>query len=353
MILKNNVMRNVSKMTLKSAKSVNSVDTVVGEVSGDYPILIPDSLLILKILIRPKTGPRIPTPATMSANRSLFVTHLAADVTEANLVNLFASFGPILSVKVCRDERRLSRGYGYVNFTTSSDARRAIDGLNFAQLNGQPIQVMVAQSEPTRRVSTDANVFVKNLDKSIDSKRLHELFAPFGPIVSSKLAQEVNGSSKGFGFVQYEREESAVRAIIALNGKQLAAKTIFCSKFMSKSLRQKALDTNKPKQLAVVYVKNLSADFDGQSLQELLAPYGRIDSAKVFHKNEKTFGFVSFENAMAANAAVLALHDKCLPNGSALYVSRVHSRVVPKKSADKQKTLKKRSDGRYVFVKYL
>ena len=53
----------------------------------------------------------------------------------------------------------------------------------------------------------------QNLDKSIDNKALHDTFSAFGNILSSKVALDVTGSSKGYGFVHYELDEAANLAI--------------------------------------------------------------------------------------------------------------------------------------------
>lgn len=56
----------------------------------------------------------------------------------------------------------------------------------------------------------------ENLPPSINSLQLHSLFSRFGTILSCKVAEE-NGKSKGFGFVQFDTEESAMSALYALH----------------------------------------------------------------------------------------------------------------------------------------
>ncbi len=49
---------------------------------------------------------------------------LHPDVTEAMLFDKFASAGPVLSIRVCRDMiTRRSLGYAYVNFQQPADGK--------------------------------------------------------------------------------------------------------------------------------------------------------------------------------------------------------------------------------------
>ncbi|KAL6494196.1 hypothetical protein OROGR_030996 [Orobanche gracilis] len=102
---------------------------------------------------------------------------------------------------------------------------------------------MYSHRDPSVRKSGAANIFVKNLDKAIDHKALYDTFLAFGTILlSCKIATD---ASKGYGFVQFENEESAQNAIFNLNGKLIGGKEVFVSHFQRKQDRENVVGTAK------------------------------------------------------------------------------------------------------------
>ena len=242
---------------------------------------------------------------------SLYVGDLDASVTDSQLFDAFSQMGQVVSVRVCRDlATRRSLGYGYVNFTTPQDAARAIQELNYIPLNGKPVRVMYSHRDPSVRRSGAGNIFIKNLDKSIDHKALHDTFSAFGNIISCKVALDSSGQSKGYGFVQYETEESAQRAMSELNGMLLNDKQVYVGPFLR---RQERDSTSSVTKFTNVYVKNLAESTTDDDLKKAFGEFGEITSAVVMRDGDgksKGFGFVNFDDADAAAKAVEGLNGK-------------------------------------------
>ncbi|XP_017769793.1 PREDICTED: polyadenylate-binding protein 1 isoform X2 [Nicrophorus vespilloides] len=270
---------------------------------------------------------------------SLYVGDLHSDITEAQLFEKFSGAGPVLSIRVCRDLiTRRSLGYAYVNFQQPADAERALDTMNFDTIKNRPIRIMWSQRDPSLRKSGVGNVFIKNLDKSIDNKAMYDTFSAFGNILSCKVAQDETGNSKGYGFVHFETEEAANKSIEKVNGMLLNARKVYVGRFIPRKEREKELG-EKAKLFTNVYIKNFGEDLSDDQLKKMFEKFGHITSYKIMNKEDgksKGFGFVAFEESGAAEAAVNELNGKEIVEGKPMYVGRAQKR------AERQLELKRR-----------
>lgn len=259
---------------------------------------------------------------------SLYVGDLHSDVTEAMLYEKFSQAGPVLSIRVCRDViTRRSLSYAYVNFQQPADAERALDTMNYDPIKGRPIRIMWSQRDPSLRKSGVGNIFIKNLDKSIDHKALYDTFSAFGNILSCKVSCNEN-VSKGYGFVHFETEEAAVRAIDKVNGMLLNDKKVYVGKFLSRAERQRKMG-ERAKLFTNVYIKNFSDKLDEDALTAMFEKHGQVKSVAVMRDsngNSKGFGFVAMDNHEEAQKAVDALNGTDLDGAGELYVGRAQKK---------------------------
>ena len=77
----------------------------------------------------------------------LFVGSLPWSVNDEELKGTFEKHGAVVSAKVITDrDTRRSRGFGFVEMESSSDAKNAIQALNDSELNGRKIVVNEAKA---------------------------------------------------------------------------------------------------------------------------------------------------------------------------------------------------------------
>jgi len=267
-----------------------------------------------------------PTPAAPYTSASLYVGDLVPDVTEANLFEIFNTVGAVASIRVCRDAiTRRSLGYAYVNFHSTADAERALDQLNNVPIKGKPCRIMWSQRDPASRKSGKGNIFIKNLDKSIDHKTLFDTFSQFGQILSCKIELDERNESKGYGYIQFATADQADKAISKVNNMMLAGKRVFVGPFVSHKER---LVANGSKQFTNVYVKNLPESFDEEKLKALFEKYGPLKNLIIMRDDQgvsKGFGFANFENPEEAEKAVDELNNSEI-EGKVVFVGRAQKK---------------------------
>jgi polyadenylate-binding protein len=258
----------------------------------------------------------------MHPSGSLYVGDLAPDVTEASLFEIFSRAGAVSSIRVCRDATsRRSLGYAYVNFHSVMDAERALDTMNYQIIKDRPCRIMWSHRDPAIRRNNKSNVFIKNLANGIDSKQLNDTFSKFGNILSCKIAQDpITGQSRGFGYVHFETEESAAKAIEETNGHMIAGKPVYVGLFERRTERTTAVN-----KFTNVYVKNLPAEWDENKFKTEFSKYGKVTSVAIRHAGDKhtgsQFGFINYETHEEANKAIEEA-NKLEFNGQKLFCDR-------------------------------
>jgi cold-inducible RNA-binding protein len=84
-------------------------------------------------------------------SKKLYVGNLGYDVTNANLEELFATFGAVRSAQVIQDrDTGRSKGFGFVEMADDNAALAAIQALNEKEHNGRPLAVNEARPREER-----------------------------------------------------------------------------------------------------------------------------------------------------------------------------------------------------------
>merc|ERR1712218_206693 len=188
---------------------------------------------------------------------NVYVKNFNEAMTEEDLSKMFEKFGKITSLKLMKsDEDEKNKGFGFVSFEDAETAESACAELNGTEVNGKTIYCGRAQKKAERQAELkkkfDAlkqermqryqgvNLYVKNLDDTVDDDRLRKEFTPFGTITSAKVMNE-DGRSKGFGFVCFSSPEEATKAVTEMNGRIIVAKPLYVALAQRKEDRKAQL----------------------------------------------------------------------------------------------------------------
>merc|ERR1719345_517492 len=283
-------------------------------------------------------------PSLRKSNKGkIFIKNLDKSIDNKMLYDTFSTFGNILSCKIATDEDNKSKGYGFVHYEDESSCQAAIDKVNAKMLKDKIVYVGPFKSRREREDEQGgpleqvySNVFVKNVDESINEEEFKAMFEKYGAVTSFVLKSYEDGAKKGFqptkyGFVNYETPEAAKACCDAMNDSEVKGRTLYCGpaeKMAKRKAKLKAqFDKIKADQIAKyqnvnLYVKNLDDTVNEETLKEIFEPFGVITSAKLMMDGaaSKGFGFVCFTTPEEATKAVTEMNNKIVGT-KPIYVS--------------------------------
>jgi len=82
---------------------------------------------------------------------NIYVSNLSFNTSDAELQDLFSTFGEVASAKVITDrETGRSRGFGFVEMPSDDEGKAAMSGLNNKEVEGRAMSVSVAKEREAR-----------------------------------------------------------------------------------------------------------------------------------------------------------------------------------------------------------
>ena len=80
-------------------------------------------------------------PNMLPRAANLVVKNLHSNVSELELKDMFSPYGDIVSIKVARDSRGDSKGYGFIQFTEEEAADWAMSSLNCKEIKRKKVSI--------------------------------------------------------------------------------------------------------------------------------------------------------------------------------------------------------------------
>lgn len=179
---------------------------------------------------------------------NLYYRGIPSTVSEAEVKAMFAKCGEIIAEKH-RENAKYSARFGFVNFKTMDEAKKAIETLNGSSVGGVTISVERAKSKAEREreakerraKSTRYNetLLVRNIPREVEEPELRKLFGDFGEIKSLSL-KRIDGTTEHTGqcFVEYNSADQADKAVQTLTNHVLRGKQLYIVKLLPKEARR-------------------------------------------------------------------------------------------------------------------
>ncbi|KIW23227.1 uncharacterized protein PV07_11444 [Cladophialophora immunda] len=163
---------------------------------------------------------------------TLYIGNLFFDVTETDLVKEFARFGTVTKCRIVRDSRGLSKGFGYVDFSTQEAADAAMEGLNMSLFEGRRITVQYAarpsgvldnQNVERKPLNPPSKtLFIGNMSFEMTDRDLTNLFRGIRNVIDVRVAiDRRTGQPRGFAHADFIDVKSAMEAMKLLQEKEI------------------------------------------------------------------------------------------------------------------------------------
>ena len=175
---------------------------------------------------QPEDDPPLPT-----SKSTVFVKNLNFATTESSLRSHFESIGHIKSLKIVTNAG-LPCGYGFVEFSTSAEAKKAVSNLSNVLLDGHALKVSLSEKskekggkrtvqEREEEGTPGTKIIIKNLPFEATKAELRELFQTYGQVKTVRIPKKYSGGHRGFAFVDFISQEDAQTAFGALHDTHL------------------------------------------------------------------------------------------------------------------------------------
>ncbi|KAI1289475.1 RNA-binding protein BRN2 [Halotydeus destructor] len=273
--------------------------------------------------------------------RKLFIGMICKTLNEDQVRQMFDSFGTIEECSVLRDTNGNSRGCAFVTYSSRTSAESAMQSVNHSLTMpgcNSPIVVKFADAQKKRQIRSRPRPLTPTwppvmnpahhnpmmtpplvphpylalaLASAAQQQSTQQLVSNLASLSSPMLSALLNGPQNQQGF-------NMLGSPLLPNASPLSPMSPFGQyNHMPNAAAHQPVATVHNKQTegpdgANLFIYHLPADFKDNDLVDAFATYGTILSSKVFMDKitnlSKCFGFVSYDNAASAQAAIQAMN---------------------------------------------
>ncbi|KAK5878126.1 hypothetical protein CesoFtcFv8_025564 [Champsocephalus esox] len=149
----------------------------------------------------------------------VYVGSIYYELGEDTIRQAFAPFGPIKSIDMSWDSVTMKhKGFAFVEYDVPEAAQLALEQMNSV---GRPSNIGQAQpiiDQLAEEARAFNRIYVASVHPDLSDDDIKSVFEAFGRIKSCTLARDpTTGRHRGFGFIEYEKPQSALDAVSSMN----------------------------------------------------------------------------------------------------------------------------------------
>ncbi|KAJ5357363.1 RNA-processing protein HAT helix [Penicillium brevicompactum] len=165
----------------------------------------------------------------IGAEMTLWITNLPPTADEKYFRELFGKYGEVVDVRFPSLKYDKDRRFCYVSFSTPGAALHATELNGMRYEKDQRLHVKI--SNPAQKTERSGpryegrEIYLVNIDWSVDETNLREAFSRFGEIEKVNLPRKIDNTSKGYGFITFTTKEDANNAL-AMNDEMIKSRRV-------------------------------------------------------------------------------------------------------------------------------
>jgi polyadenylate-binding protein len=229
---------------------------------------------------------------------TLHISELDPLATKADISSTFQNYLSCIESVIIR-RKPDGTNSANVHFLNSEAAEFARRELTWGVIRGR--RFVIDELNPA------FNVFIKNFHGDATDQDLEQEFSACGRIISTKIARDEAGRSRGYGFIQFDSAEATSNAL-GRNGHEWRGGQLIVERFRSREQREYAQWNGN------LLVFGFHTNTTKPELDTLFSRFGEILSSHIQQKKVdrkmKSLGFIHFREISSSEAAVKALNGR-------------------------------------------
>lgn len=245
-------------------------------------------------------------PFSYDANKTVFVKGVPKDIETVILIKIFSSmFGEISNLRVMRNEKNESRGYGYITFKNDEDAKKAIDHnkdqeMKF-EINGVKYSFKFEFNEYKPKESRQqnwTNTYVRDYPADWTKEKLTEFAEKVGP-TKSVVSNYKPELELAYGFANFADHEDA-KKFVDLDGTVFYEDTLekveeeedvgdrktfrlYVRQYIPKDVRVSQIQVYK-QQGCGIFITSFGLEIKLNDINKEFGKFGKIYSSTIYEK---------------------------------------------------------------------